>query len=116
MRLPFGNSEGSPASELSMVYICFVSQLYGQHTLHISYLERLDRQLSAWMIAMVPPRREWAASHLDTIFNGEGGVSFQTRCRYFEEIWSSYSDWVLTGGKASPGDFSEGPRVTIHHL
>lgn len=116
IRLPFGNSEGSPASELAMVYTCFFSLLYGDHTLHMSYLERLDRQLSAWMNTMVTPRREWAASHIDTICNGEGGVSFQTRCRYFEELWSSYSDWVLTGGKASPSDYSDGSRVTIHHL
>lgn len=104
-----------------MVYTCFISSLYGHHTLHISYLERLDRTLSAWMSAMAPARKEWAASHLDTIFNGESGVSFQTRCRYFEEVWTSYSDWIartelFTGGKSSLGDYSEGTRVTIPQL
>lgn len=110
--LPFGDSEGSAASEVAMAYSCFISYLYNTTTLHVSYLHRLDRSLDAWLSSMESQRRMWAQAHLEMIFS-HNRVSFQTRCRKFEELWTGYSEWLMNPAKTR---CSEPSIVTVHQL
>lgn len=96
MRLPFGQADGSTASNLAMMYMGLLSLLNGDPSVNSCYLERIDRLLNEWLDTLVATRRDWALSQLDTLVNAQ--ISVPTRVRCLEEIWTCYSEWVMGRG------------------